>query len=97
MSDSKNVVVATKETLQDTVDHIIRTAMIDSVPDAIQEVQKSKWLHRDEVKDEYGLTDRQLQYLRDEKKVTYSQHGRRIWYLRESIEDYFEEGRVDAK
>jgi hypothetical protein len=58
---------------------------------------KSKWLHRDEVKDQYGLTDRQLQYLRDEEKVTYSQHGRRIWYLRESVEEYFEEGRVDAR
>jgi hypothetical protein len=70
--------------------------MLDSVPDAIQEAQKAEWLHRDEVKNRFGLTDRQLQYLRDENKVTYSQHGRRIWYLRESVEEYFEEGRVDA-
>jgi hypothetical protein len=97
MSESDSVVVATPETLRDTVADVVRTVMLDSVPDAIQEAQKSKWLHRDEVKDEYGLTDRQLQYLRDERKVTYSQHGRRIWYLRESIEAYFKEGRVDAR
>jgi hypothetical protein len=53
-------------------------------------------MDRDEVKDHYALTDRQLQYLRNRNKITYSQHGRRIWYLRESLEQYFEEGRVDA-
>jgi len=71
--------------------------MTEAVPDAMEEAQKADWLHRDEVKDRYGLTDRQLQYLRDERKVTYSQHGRRIWYQRESVESYFEEGRVDAR
>jgi len=96
MSDS-SIVVAESDTLRDTVADVVRDVMVDAVPDAIQEAQKSEWMHRDEVKDEYGLTDRQLQYLRDEKKITYSQHGRRIWYLRESLEEYFEEGRVDAR
>lgn len=95
MSDSP-IVVADSDTLRDTVADVVRDVMVDAVPDAIQEAQKSKWLHRDEVKEQYGLTDRQLQYLRDEQKVTYSQHGRRIWYLTESVEQYFEEGRVDA-
>jgi hypothetical protein len=70
--------------------------MLEHVPDAMREARKAKWLHRDEVKERYGLTDRQLQYLRDNNKVTYSQHGRRIWYLRESVEEYFEEGRVES-
>jgi 5-bromo-4-chloroindolyl phosphate hydrolysis protein len=96
MSESP-IVVVESETLRDTVADVIRDVMVDAVPDAIQEAKKAKWLHRDEVKEEYGLTDRQLQYLRDENRVTYSQHGRRIWYLRESIEEYFEEGRVDAE
>jgi len=90
------IVVAEGDTLRDAVADVVRDAMVDAVPDAIQEAQKSKWLHRDEVKDQYGLTDRQLQYLRDEKEVTYTQRGRRIWYLRKSVEKYFEEGRVDA-
>ena len=90
------IVVAEGDTLRDAVADVVRDAMVDAVPDAIREVQKSKWLHRDEVKDHYGFTDRQLQYLRDENKVTYTQRGRRIWYLRESVEQYFEEGRVDA-
>lgn len=96
MSESP-IVVAESETLRDAVADVVRETMIEAVPEAIQEAQKSKWLHRDEVKDQYGLTDRQLQYLRDNKKVTYSQRGRRIWYLRESVEKYFEEGRVNAE
>jgi len=96
MSNSDSVVVAEREVLRDTVADVVRAVMIDSVPEAIKQAQKAKWLHRDQVKERYGLTDRQLQYLRDENRVTYSQHGRRIWYLRESIEQYFEEGRVEA-
>ena len=91
------VVVTDRDALRETIADIVRETMISAVPDAIHEAQKSKWMHRDEVRDRYGLTDRQLQYLRDNKKVTYSQRGRRIWYLRESIESYFEEGRVNAR
>jgi len=90
------VIVAGSDDLRDVVADVVRDVMVDSVPDAIQEAQKSKWLHRKQVKDRYGLSDRQLQYLRNEKKVTFTQHGRRVWYLRESVEEYFEEGRVDA-
>ncbi|WP_263841508.1 hypothetical protein [Salinibacter sp.] len=92
-----SIVIAERSELRDVIGDVVRRQMVESVPDALSEVMKSKWLHRNEVKDKYGLTDRQLQYLRDENKVTYSQHGRRIWYLRESIEEYFEEGRVDSK
>lgn len=96
MPDSP-IVVAESDTLRDTVADVVREVMVDAVPDAIREAQKAKWLHRNDVKENYGLTDRQLQYLRDEGKVTYTQRGRRIWYLRESVEEYFEKGRVDAK
>lgn len=91
------IVVADPETLRETIADVVRDVMVDAVPAAIEEAEKSKWMHRDEVREQYGVTDRQLQYLRDENKVTYSQHGRRIWYLRESIEEYFQEGRVNAK
>lgn len=96
MSDSP-VVVAERDTLESVLSKVIRQEMIESASEALREAMKAKWLHRDEVKEQYGLTDRQLQYLRDNQKVTYSQHGRRIWYLRESIEEYFEEGRVEAR
>jgi len=96
MSDSP-IVVADSDTLRDTVADVVRDVMVDAVPDAIREAQKAKWLHRDEVKDRYGVTDRQLQYLRNNDEITYTQRGRRIWYLRESVENYFEKGRVDAK
>jgi hypothetical protein len=96
MPDAEDIIVADEETLREALTDAIRESMIEHVPDAIKEAQKAKWLHRDDVKQRYGLTDRQLQYLRDENKITYSQRGRRIWYLRESVEAYFEEGRVDA-
>lgn len=91
------IVVAEVDTLRETVADVVRDVMVNTIPEAIKESQKSKWMHRDDVKDEYGFTDRQLQYLRDEKKITYSQHGRRIFYLRDSIEEYFNEGRVEAR
>lgn len=97
MAESEDIIVADGDILRDALTDAIRESMLEHVPDAIKEAQKAKWLHRDDVKQRYGLTDRQLQYLRDENKITYSQRGRRIWYLRESVEDYFEEGRVDAK
>ncbi|WP_119841761.1 hypothetical protein [Salinibacter ruber] len=97
MPDAEDIIVADGNTLRDALTDAIRESMLEHVPEAIREAQKAKWLHRDDVKNRYGLTDRQLQYLRDENKVTYSQRGRRIWYLRESVEEYFEKGRVDAK
>lgn len=95
-NDSPSFVATKRETLESTIRDVVREEILDSAPDALREAMKSKWLHRDDVKQRYGLTDRQLQYLRDNHKVTYSQRGRRIWYLRESVEEYFEEGRVDA-
>jgi len=95
MSDP-SIIVADRDKLRSALADIIRDAILEHVPTAIREAQKAKWLHRDTVKDRYGLTDRQLQYLRDKRKVSYTQRRRRIWYLRESIEDYFEAGRVDS-
>jgi hypothetical protein len=97
MSNREAVVVATPEDLRDTLADVVRTVMLESVPQAIRETNKAKWLHREEVKSRYGVTNRQLQYLRDNREVTYTQRGRKVWYLRESIEGYFEEGRVEAQ
>jgi len=93
---SKRTVVTNPEEIKSIVKDVVKEQVIKKAPEALREAMKSKWLHRNEVKEKYGLTDRQLQYLRDENKITYSQRGRRIWYLRKSVEDYFEKGRVDA-
>lgn len=90
-------VVTNPEELKNIVKEVVEEKVLEKAPEALREAMKSKWLHRNEVKEKYGLTDRQLQYLRDENKITYSQRGRRIWYLRKSVEEYFEKGRVDAK
>lgn len=90
------ILVAESDTLRDVVADVIREEMVDSVPDAIKEVEKGKWENGKDVKKEFGVTNRQLQYLRNENEITYTQRGRQIWYLRESLEEYFEGGRVDA-
>jgi hypothetical protein len=98
MSDNPSIVTSKKQ-----VETILRRViqedlkLKDIVIDAVRRALKSKWMHRNSVKEEYDVTDRQLQYLRDKNKVTYSQRKRRIWYLRESIESYFEEGRVNGQ
>lgn len=91
-----NVALVDMETLKLTVADAVEQKIEERAPDVLREAMKPKWVHRDQAKDKYGLSNRQLQYLRDQNKVTYSQHGRRIWYLRESLEEYFQEGRVDA-
>lgn len=96
-TDSNRIIVADGDTLRTALADIVRDSMIQHVPDALREADKAEWLHPDTVKERYGLTNRQLQYLRDNERVTYSQHGRRIWYHRESIEEYFDEGRVEAR
>jgi hypothetical protein len=96
LSIETDVAVVDLETLELAVADAVEQKIEEHAPDALREAMKPKWLHRDQAKDKYGLSNRQLQYLRDQNKVTYSQHGRRIWYLRKSLEDYFEEGRVDA-
>jgi len=91
------IIVAERSELQTVVADVVRSVVLQDAPAALREAMKSKWMHRDDVKKNYGVTDRQLQYMRDNRKITYSQRGRRIWYLRASIEEYFEEGRVDAR
>lgn len=90
-------ILTDQDTLQQIVSAAVQRAVLESLPDAIKSSNRGKWLHRDEAKSEYGLTDRQLQYLRDKERIVYSQHDRRIWYLRTSLEDYFDEGRVETR
>ncbi|MCS4174574.1 hypothetical protein [Salinibacter ruber] len=94
--DNEAILVTERDEIRNVIAEVVRREVVKNAPEALREVLKSKWLHRNEVKDKYGMTDRQLQYLRDNNEITYSQHGRRIWYLRKSVEEYFEEGRVNA-
>jgi hypothetical protein len=95
--DASDIIITDRQALQEVVHTSIRQILLEEVPTAIKKAERGKWMHRDEIRNEYGLTDRQLQYLRDNNRIEFSQHGRRIWYLRESVEDYFDEGRVEAQ
>jgi hypothetical protein len=92
----KPVIVADRDDLQDAVAATVRRAMLNEVSEAIREASLPEWLSREQAKQRYGLTDRQLTYLRQKRRVEYSQHGRRIFYRRASMDRYFEEGKVKA-
>ena len=91
------VFVTDRDTLNSTVAEAVRDAMLATVPDAVREATAPEWLSREEVCERYGLTSRQLTYMRSKRSVEYTQHGRRILYKRESLEEWIEEGRVEPQ
>ena len=94
---STPVIVTDRESLNSAVADAVRKAMLQTVPDAVREATAPEWLSREEVCERYGLTSRQLTYMRSKRSVEFSQHGRRILYNRESLENWIEEGRVTTK
>lgn len=91
---STPIIVTDRDSLHTAVAEAVRKAMLETVPDAVREATAPKWLSREEVCDRYGLTPRQLTYMRSQRSVEYTQHGRRILYSRASLEEWIDEGRV---
>lgn len=94
---SQPIIVTDRETLETTVANVIARVMMERVPDVLREAEKPEWMSRDQVCQTYGLTPRQLTYMRNNGRITYTQHGRRILYERQSLEEWIEEGRVKAR
>jgi hypothetical protein len=94
---STPIIVTDRATLEETVADVVQRVMLESVPDVLREAEKPDWMSRDEVCEVYGLTARQLTYMREKNSVEFSQHGRRILYNRESLEEWIDEGRVQAR
>jgi hypothetical protein len=94
---SQPVIVTDRETLESTVADVVRRIMLGTVPDVLREAEKPEWMSRDQVCKTYGLTPRQLTYMRNNGRIEYTQHGRRILYNRESLEKWVDEGRVRAR
>ena len=91
-----NIVVADRDDIRRAIESVVRRVMLDEITEAIRLADLPEWLSREQAKERYGLTDRQLTYLRQERRVEYSKHGRQIFYRRESMDEYFEEGKVEA-
>ena len=94
---SQPVIVTDRETLESTVEDVVRRVRIGTVPDVLREAEKPEWMSRNQVCETYGLTPRQLTYMRNNGRITFTQHGRRILYSRESLEKWVEEGKVRAR
>jgi 5-bromo-4-chloroindolyl phosphate hydrolysis protein len=90
------VIATTAREIETVIERVVERAMLKAVPNALREALAQEWMSRDQVSERYGLTARQLTYLRSQKQITYSQHGRRILYERVSIEQYIAHGRVEA-
>ena len=91
------VIVADPETLRAVVTDVVQETMVEQVPEAIRQANLPEWLSRPQAKERYGLTDRQLTYMRNNRSIEFSKHGRRIYYRRASLDAWFDEGRVPAR
>ena len=92
-----SVIVTEREQIEEAVSNAVRRTMLATVPNAIREANTPEWLGRDEVCQRYGLTPRQLTYMRGQRSIEFTQHGRRILYNRKSLERWIDEGRVESK
>jgi len=91
------VIVTESDKIEDAVSDAVRRAMLQAVPEAIREATAPEWMGREEVCQRYGLTPRQLTYMRTNRNIEFTQHGRRILYNRKSLERWIDEGRVEPK
>ena len=94
---SERIIVTEENMLNRAVAEAVQQAMLQTVPDALREATAPEWLGRDEVCQRYGLTPRQLTYMRGQRSIEFTQHGRRILYNRKSLERWIDEGRVESK
>ena len=92
---STSVIVTEQEKIDHAVAKAVRQAMLETLPEAVREATAPEWLSREEVVERYGITSRQLTYMRSKRSIEYTQHGRRILYRRASLEEWIDEGRVE--
>ncbi|TQE99007.1 MAG: helix-turn-helix domain-containing protein [Spiribacter salinus] len=94
---NNSVIVTEEEKINSAVAKAVRQAMLETLPAAVREATAPEWLSREEVVERYGITSRQLTYMRSKRSIEYTQHGRRILYRRASLEEWIDEGRVTPK
>lgn len=94
---SSHIIVTDRDSLERAVAKAVRRVIAEVVTEAVREAHAPEWLSREEVCERYGLTARQLTYMRTKRSVEFSQHGRRILYSRDSLEQWIDEGRVNTK
>ena len=98
MSNESNTTIVTDlDTLGSALQNYVEKAGARQLPDAIREATAPEWMDKHAVNDRYGLTPRQLTYMRNKGSVEFTQHGRRILYNRQSLENWIEVGRVEAR
>ncbi|MES3629942.1 MAG: helix-turn-helix domain-containing protein [Longimonas sp.] len=92
-----HTIVTDTETIEQIIQDAVEGVLMTRVPDALREAQKPEWMRPEQVEQRFGLTKRQLTYMRNNGNVEYTQRGRRILYKVESIEAWIEAGRVTPK
>lgn len=92
-----HTIVTDTETLHEILEDAVEGVITTRLGDALREAQKPEWMRPEQVEQRFGLTKRQLTYMRNNGNVEYTQRGRRILYRVESIEAWIEAGRVTPK
>lgn len=88
------VIVTDEQTLRETIREAVDDRLAERLADALEEARKPEWGSKEYVKDKFGYSDRQLQYLRNKGRIEYSKRGRKIMYNIPALERYLEKGRV---
>ena len=83
--------------LDEALSRVLEPALEKKLPDALRNAMRAAWLSGNQVTAEYGLTSRQLTYIREKRRIEFTQHGRRILYKRTSIESWISEGSVTPR
>lgn len=86
--------IFTQDKLDQAVIKGLKEALEEVLPSALRDAQRSEHLSGKRVTAEYGLTPRQLTYMREKRRIEFTQHGRRILYKRASLDAWISEGNV---
>ncbi len=89
--------IPTKDDLKKLIDSAVKNAVQDSLPPAIRQATRKKWLTTTEVMNMLQCSRPHLQYLRDSGQIPFHQHNRSIRYDIDEVEEFLNHGRVNRR
>lgn len=90
------VIVTTREELQELINNAVERTFKDLMPTAIRLAKQKEWLTTDEVMEYLSCSRRTVQYLRDERRITFHQEGRIIRYHIDDISEFMKSNKIEV-
>lgn len=88
--------IPTKDDLKELIRAAVKDSVNESLPGAIRNATRKKWITTDEVMEILQCSRRHVQHLRDAQKLPYRQHSRTIRYNIDEVEAYLNKGKVNS-